>query len=71
MRTTFGEATVRLYHLTDAGPDTVGGGATTLMYGPLAEAIRMAASQPEAVQADLFIATDNDVIAWADLAESF
>lgn len=65
MRTTFSEATVRLYHLVD-GAD--GGRAQTLMYGTLADAMRLAAAQDEAVQDGLFIATDNDVIAWRDLA---
>lgn len=66
MRTTFGEASVRLYHL-DGGPD--GGAATTLFYGPLGEAMALAARQSEEVQEGLFIATDNDVIAWLDLAD--
>lgn len=71
MRSTFGSATVRLYYLADEiGLDTPGGGATTLFYGPLDEAIRLAASQPEDAQAGLYIATDNDVIAWTDLADS-
>lgn len=65
MRTTFGEATVRLYHLGD-GPE--GGHAETLFYGPLDAAMALAAQQDEAIQAGLFIATDNDVIAWLDLA---
>ena len=64
MRSTFGEATVRLYHLDDA---VEGGAATTLLYGSLEEALRVAAAQPEEVQAGLFIATDNDVIAYLDL----
>lgn len=64
MRTTYQSATVRLYHL-DAGPE--GGAATTLFYGPLSEAIEVAAQQPEDVQDDLFIATDNDVVAYLDL----
>ena len=64
MRTTHDNATVRLYHL-DGGPD--GGAATTLMYGPLSEALRMAEQQPEEVQDGLFIATDNDVVAYLDL----
>ncbi len=64
MRTTFGQATVRLYHLDSAAE---GGAATTLFYGPLDEAIQIAAQQPEAMQDGLFIATDNDVIAWCDL----
>ncbi|MDE2560904.1 MAG: hypothetical protein KGL48_01535 [Sphingomonadales bacterium] len=66
MRTTFGEATVRLYHLDDV---TEGGSATTLFYGPLDEALRLAAEQPEEVQEGLFIATDNDVVAYLDLIE--
>ncbi|WP_374411000.1 hypothetical protein [Novosphingobium colocasiae] len=66
MRTTYGEATVRLYHL-DGGAE--GGAATTLFYGPLSEAMALAARQSEDVQDGLFIATDNDVIAWLDLVE--
>lgn len=66
MRSTFGEATVRLYHL-DGNPE--GGAATTLFYGPLAEAVRIAEAQPEEVQDGLFLATENDVVAWADFAE--
>lgn len=66
MRTTYNSATVRLYHLGD-GPE--GGSAETLFYGPLAEAMAMAARQPEEVQDGLFIATDNDVVAYLDLIE--
>lgn len=65
MRTTYDSATVRLYHLDGVSE---GGAVTTLFYGPLEHAMRIAAQQPEAVQDGLFIATDNDVIAWADLA---
>lgn len=64
MRTTYDSATVRLYHLDGAGE---GGAATTLVYGPLAEALRIAAEQPAEVQDGLFIATDNDVVAYLDL----
>ncbi|MEO0062075.1 MAG: hypothetical protein RLZZ08_635 [Pseudomonadota bacterium] len=64
MRTTFGDATVRLYHLDSA---TEGGAATTLFYGPLDEALRLADQQPEDVQDGLFLATDNDVVAFLDL----
>ena len=64
MRTTYDSATVRLYHLDSA---TEGGAATTLLYGPLAEALALAAQQPEEVQDALFIATDNDVVAYRDL----
>jgi hypothetical protein len=65
MRSTFSEATVRLYFLDH---EAEGGAAETLFYGPLSEAIRLAAEQPEEVQAGLFLATDNDVVAWLDLA---
>jgi len=66
MRTTFDDATVRLYHL-DGAPE--GGAAETLFYGPLVQAMQIAAAQPEEVQDGLFIATDNDVVAWLDLLE--
>ena len=64
MRTTHDDATVRLYHL-DSGPE--GGAAETLFYGPLAKALDIAAAQSEALQDGLFLATDNDVIAYLDL----
>lgn len=64
MRTTYQDATVRLYHL-DGGPE--GGAASTLFYGPLAEAMRIAELQPEEMQEGLYLATDNDVVAWLDL----
>ena len=64
MRTTHEDATVRLYFL-DA--DSEGGAAETLFYGPLAEALEIAAQQPDAVQDGLFLATDNDVVAYLDL----
>lgn len=66
MRTTHDEVSVRLYHLAD-GPD--GGSANTLFYGPLYRALQIAAEQPEAVQDGLFIATDNDVVAYLDLID--
>jgi len=66
MRTTHDQASVRLYHL-DGGPE--GGAATTLFYGPLAEAMQLAEQQTSDVQDGLFIATDNDVIAWVDLID--
>lgn len=66
MRTTYLEATVRLYHL-DSRPE--GGAANTLFYGPLTEAMQVAAQQSEEVQDGLFIATDNDVVAYLDLLE--
>jgi hypothetical protein len=64
MRTTYDDATVRLYLLEDSGD---GGAATTLCYAPLAEALAVAAAQPAEVQAGLFLATDNDVVAYLDL----
>ena len=66
MRTTYDNATVRLYHLSDTQE---GGAATTLFYGPLDDALRIAAQQPQDVQDGLFLATDNDVIAYLDLIE--
>lgn len=67
MRSTSDAVTVRLYHLVDEAGG--GGAANTLMYGPLAEALAMAAEQPTEIQCNLFIATDNDVIAYLDLSE--
>ncbi len=64
MRSTADGITVRLYHLDD---EVEGGGAMTLLYGTLDEALALAAQQDEATQAGLFIATDNDVIAYLDL----
>jgi len=66
MRSTDDSASVRLYHLSD-GPD--GGAAQTLLYGTLAEALALAAQQPDEIQADLFLATDNDVVAYLDLVD--
>lgn len=66
MRSTSDGVTVRLYHL-DGGPE--GGAATTLFYGPLSEALRLAELEPQDVQDGLFIATNNDVIAYLDLIE--
>lgn len=64
MRTTYESATVRLYHLDH---EAEGGAAETLFYGPLSEAMRIAEAQPEEVQQGLFLATDNDVVAFLDL----
>ncbi|HZV57337.1 MAG TPA: hypothetical protein VFF89_06640 [Sphingobium sp.] len=63
MRSTWNTVTVRLYHLSEAE----GSGAQTLLYGPLDQALALAARQDAATQAGLFIATDNDVIAYLDL----
>jgi hypothetical protein len=64
MRTTFQTASVRLYHLDDAGE---GGAVTTLFYGAMGEALAIAAQQPEEMQAGLYLATENDVVAYLDL----
>ena len=41
----------------------------TLFYGPLYRALQIAAEQPEEMQDGLFIATDNDVVAYLDLID--
>lgn len=64
MRTISGDVAVRLYHLDDEG-----GVAATLIYGTLAEALALAASQPEALQAGLFLQTSNDVVSYLDYME--
>jgi hypothetical protein len=64
VRTVSESATVRLYFL-DEGE----GGAQTLMYGPLGDALAMAHAQPADVQEGLYLATDNDVVAFLDLEE--
>ena len=64
MRSTFGSASVRLYRLDDGDPV-----AETLFYGPLAKAMAIAAAQTEDVQAKLWVATDNDVAPYLDLAD--
>jgi len=61
MRTVSDESSVRLYHL-----DEEGGIATTLFYGTLAEALAIAAAEPEDIQAGLFLQTSNDVVAYTD-----
>ena len=66
MRTTYGSATVRLYHLDG---NAEGGFANTIFYGPLEEAMRIAGDQPEAMRDGLFLATENDVVAYLDLLE--
>jgi len=66
MRSTFGQATVRLYYLDT---EAEGGAPETLFYGPLAEAMLIAEAQPEDMQQGLYLATDNDVVAWLDLTE--
>ena len=66
MRSTSETANVRLYHL---GDEAEGGSAETLCYAPLSRALEVAAAQPEGIQAGLYIATDNDVVAYLDLIE--
>ncbi len=66
MRSTSDEVSVRLYHLDG---EAEGGAASTLFYGPLSEALRRAGLEPAEVQEGLFIATDNDVVAYLDLIE--
>jgi hypothetical protein len=62
MRSVSDSSSVRLYRLDDSDV-----AAHTLFYGPLAEALAIARAQPEAVQEELWLATDNDVIAYLDL----
>jgi hypothetical protein len=64
MRTTSDSATVRLYYLDDGD-----GGARTLIYAALADALALARQQPEEVQAGLYLATENDVVAFLDLEQ--
>jgi hypothetical protein len=66
MRTISSSVSVRLYHLDDSSE---GGAASTLFYGPLSEAMAIAAQQEEDVQAGLYLATENDVVAYLDLGE--
>ncbi|MFC3580201.1 hypothetical protein [Sphingomonas hylomeconis] len=60
MRTISQDVAVRLYHLGDDGT------AATLVYGTLAEALQLAAQQPDDVQDGLFLQTSNDVVAYLD-----
>lgn len=62
MRTVSATATVRLYYLDDGDPV-----AETLFYGSLVDALALAHQQPEDIQSGLWIATDNDVVAFLDL----
>lgn len=64
MRTVSDDVSVRLYHL-----DHESGATATLLYGSLADALRHAAQQPEAVQDGLFLQTANDVVAYLDFIE--
>lgn len=64
MRTVSSGEQVRLYHLD---PDS--GATTTLFYGPLDAALREAVGQAEAVQADLWLQTANDVVEYLSLIE--
>lgn len=62
MRSAKSDSAVRLYRLDEAG------GVETLCYGPLADALALAARQPEAVRAELFVQFRDDVAAYLDLA---
>lgn len=62
MHTVSAAASVRLYHLDEGD-----GGAQTLFYGPLEEALAIARRQPAEVQEGLFLATESDVVAFLDL----
>ena len=64
MRTVSAADSVRLYYLDEADP-----AARTLFYGPLEEALAIARAEPEAVQAGLWLATGNDVVAFLDLEQ--
>ena len=64
MRTVFGTASVRLYHLSDQDA-----AAHTLFYGPLSEALAIASQQTEDVQSGLWLATENDVVPYLDLSD--
>jgi hypothetical protein len=66
MRTISDSVSVRLYHLDDGDG---GGAATTLFYGSLGSAMKVANAQPAEMQAGLYLATDNDVVAFLDLVE--
>lgn len=64
MRTTAASSGVRLYYLDDGDPV-----ARTLFYGPLTEALMVAAEQPADIQNGLWIATHDDVVAYLDMIE--
>lgn len=64
MRTTSADSSARLYHLSEEDAS-----AQTIFYGPLSEALAVARRQPEDVQAGLWLATENDVVAFLDLDE--
>ncbi len=64
MRTISETVAVRLYHL-----DEDGGSAVTLLYGTLAEALALAAEQPDEVRDGLFLQTSDDVVSYRALVE--
>lgn len=64
MRTVADDSAVRLYHLDDDG-----GGATTLVYGTMAEALALAAAESEEIQAGLYLQTRDDVVPYLDFIE--
>lgn len=57
---------MRLYHLAEAE----GGGATTLYYGALAEALKIAADQTDEMQEGLFLQTESDVVGYLEFIEA-
>jgi hypothetical protein len=62
MRTTSSTVSVRLYHLSEEDA-----AAQTLFYGSMSDALSVARQQPDEVQAGLWLATENDVVAFLDL----
>lgn len=66
MRSTSDSVSVRLYLLDG---DVEGGATSSLFYGALAEALYIASQQGADVQEGLFIATDNDNVAYLDSIE--
>lgn len=62
MRTVSTSASVRLYHLSEEDA-----AAETLFYGTLSEALAVAREQSEEVQQGLWLATENDVVAYLDV----
>jgi hypothetical protein len=66
MRTVSGDNAVRLYYLGD----DMGGGASTMLYGTLSEALAYAAEQPADIQAGLVLQTSNAVVSYLDFIAS-
>jgi hypothetical protein len=64
MRTVSSNASTRLYFLSEEDAAT-----QTLFYGTLSDALALARQQPDDIQAGLWLATENDVVAFLDLEE--